>query len=78
MVPSPRVTRRPPAGMSDVARGHHERHERLAELDERLRAATVPDSDHRLAEFFAVRAGWWWHRVARTLIGDLARSLREA
>jgi hypothetical protein len=43
---------------------------RVAELDRRFEAATA-----EAAAPLAPRDGWWWRRVPRRLVGDLADDL---
>lgn len=47
----------------------------LTALDTRFEAATVPDNQARLAEFFTIGPGWWWRRLPRKVGGSLAATL---
>ena len=53
----------------------HSIDQELAPMDLSFRMATVPDTDERLASFFAIdsRDGWWWRR--RPSWGPLAEYL---
>jgi hypothetical protein len=50
---------------------------RLAAADDRFRASTVEDTDHRLGRWFRIGPdrAWWWHR--RPSSGPLADFLAE-
>jgi hypothetical protein len=57
--------------------------QRIQELDDRFRAATVFDDGQALSQFQRISGFdpddmWWWRRYPRVLVGDLGRALRSA
>jgi hypothetical protein len=53
------------------------RQDELSALDERFRAATVDDTDGRVARYYRLEPddGWWWRRVPTSRTGNLAETL---
>ena len=57
--------------------------QRIQELDDRFRAATVFDDGQALSQFHRISGFdpddmWWWRRHPRVLVGDLGRALCSA
>ncbi|WP_455351542.1 hypothetical protein [Streptomyces sp. SYSU K217416] len=53
---------------------------RIAELDQRFRAATIDDHGMAMSQFHGhfPPEMWWWRRHPRLLVGQLGESLRAA
>ncbi|GAA2522527.1 hypothetical protein [Pilimelia columellifera] len=54
--------------------------DRIRNLDNRFRAATINDDGYVLSQFhyFDDPDLWWWRRYPRILVGELGRQLRSA
>jgi len=61
--------------LSDAIQQHREAE--LDVIDQRFRSRTIDNSTESLGRYFRIDAtrSWWWRRVPRLLIGELAADL---